>query len=390
MTALKKWHVSVVTIFFFMSIGLTALVTRMPEIKSSLGVNSSELGLLLLAGAVGSMSTLPISGKLISRFGTKPLITIAFTVASLSIIGLSIAAVSGSIVGFGIFLFTTFAGAALTDVSVNVDGTQVEQKLNKSVMPRMHAFFSLGAFSGAGLATLAMAIKMDLISQTVILMVISVAVPFVLWKYIPNHTGQELHHKDKTEVVKDTYSPWKNKLIPLLGLGILGMTLAEGATNDWLTLGFVEGLGQSTTNAGFAFAILQVGMVSSRFFGGALVDRIGRRRTLEILAVTGILGILLVILSQNIYLAWLGAAMWGAGVSMAFPLFLAAAGETEHSAKNVGAVATFGYAAFLIGPPLLGLLAENIGILNMFYTLVAFMALSFFFARATQNRKSVS
>ncbi len=387
MTALKKWHVSVIIVFFFMSIGLTALVTRMPEIKALLGVNSSQLGLLLLAGAVGSMATLPVSGKLISRFGTKPLITLAFTIACISIAGLSIAAINKSVPVFGVFLFTTFAGAALTDVSINVDGTQVEQKLNKSVMPRMHAFFSLGAFSGAGLATLAMAANIDLVTQTIILMSISVVVPFALWKWIPSHTGQELHHKDKTEVKKDPYSPWTNKLIPLLGLGILGMTLAEGATNDWLTLGFVEGLGQTSINAGFAFAILQVGMVGSRFFGGALVDKIGRRQTLEILAVTGILGILLVILSHNIYLAWLGAAMWGAGVSMAFPLFLAAAGDTEHAAKNVSAVATFGYAAFLIGPPLLGLLAQNIGILNMFYVLVAFMAMSFFFARATGSKR---
>jgi cyanate permease len=78
--------------------------------------------------------------------------------------------------------------------------------------------------------------------------------------------------------------------------------------------------------------------------------------------------------------------MWGAGVSMAFPLFLAAAGDTEHAAKNVSAVATFGYAAFLIGPPILGLLAQSIGILNMFYVLVGFLAMSFFFARATTKR----
>lgn len=387
MTELKKWHVSVVTIFYFMSIGLTALVTRMPEIKSFLHVNSSELGLILLAGAIGSMSTLPFSGKLISRFGTKPLIATAFSVASVSIIGLSIAAINGSVVFFAIFLFFTFAGAALTDVSVNVDGTQVEQQLQKSVMPRMHAFFSLGAFSGAGIATGAMALNIDLVTQTVVLMLISIAIPFVLWKMIPSHTGQELHHKDKTEVKKDSYTPWKNPIIPLLGLGILGMTLAEGATNDWLTLGFVEGLDQTTTNAGVAFVILQIGMVGSRFFGGAIVDKIGRRRTLEVLAIIGIVGLLLVILTHNIYLAWLGAAMWGAGVSMAFPLFLGAAGESKNAAKDVGAVATFGYAAFLIGPPILGLLAQSVGILNMFYVLVGFLAMSFFFARATAPKE---
>lgn len=373
-------------LFYFMSISMTALFTRMPEVKRLLEIDSAQLGLVLLAGAAGSMSTLLLSGKVIARFGTKPIISIAFSVAVLAMIGMAFGAINGSIPTVVVSLFITFAGAALTDVSINVDGTQVEQQLNKSVMPRMHAFFSLGAFTGAGLATAAMALNIDLATQTIILSGISLVVPFALWKLIPAHTGQELHHKEKTEVIKDTYSPWKNPIIPLLGLGILGMTLAEGATNDWLTLGFVEGLGQTTTNAGLAFVILQVGMVASRFFGGAIVDKIGRRRTLEILAVAGIIGLLLVILSNNIYLAWVGAALWGAGVSMAFPLFLGAAGEGQHSAKNVGAVATFGYTAFLVGPPILGLLAQNIGILNMFYVLVGCLAMSFFFARATEPK----
>ena len=386
MTPLKRWHIAVLAVFFSMSVSMTALYTRMPEIKQLLGEDSSQLGLILLAGAAGSMSTIPFSGKLVARFGTKPIIAIAFTTALTSLVGMAIAALNGSVLFVLIALFITFAGAALTDVSINVDGSQVEQQLKKSVLPRMHAFFSLGAFSGDGLATAAMALKIDLATQTAILSAITALVPFALWKFIPAHTGQDLHHKDKTEVQKDSYSPWKNPIIPLLGLGILGMTIAEGATNDWLTLGFVEGLGQTTTNAGFAFVILQVGMVGSRFFGGAIVDKIGRRRTLEILAIAGIVGLLLVVFSHNIFLAWLGAALWGAGVSMAFPLFLGAAGEGEHSAKNVGAVATFGYAAFLIGPPILGLVAQQIGILNMFLLLVGFLAMSFFFARATESK----
>lgn len=386
MTPLKRWHIAVLAVFFSMSVSMTALYTRMPEIKQLLGVDSSQLGLILLAGAAGSMSTIPFSGKLVARFGTKPIIAIAFTTALIALICMAIAALNGSVLFVLIALFITFAGAALTDVSINVDGSQVEQQLKKSVLPRMHAFFSLGAFSGAGLATAAMALKIDLATQTAILSAITALVPFALWKFIPAHTGQDLHHKDKTEVKKDSYSPWKNPIIPLLGLGILGMTIAEGATNDWLTLGFVEGLGQTTTNAGFAFVILQVGMVASRFFGGAIVDKIGRRRTLEILAIAGIVGLLLVVFSHNILLAWIGAALWGAGVSMAFPLFLGAAGEGKHSAKDVGAVATFGYAAFLIGPPILGLVAQQIGILNMFLLLVGFLAMSFFFARATEPK----
>lgn len=388
MTSTKRWYFAVLIVFFSMSVSMTALYTRMPEIKQLLGVDSSQLGLILLAGAAGSMSTIPFSGKLVARFGTKPIIAIAFTAALLALIGMSIAALNGSVLFVLISLFITFAGAALTDVSINVDGSQVEQQMKKSVLPRMHAFFSLGAFSGAGLATGAMALNIDIATQTAVLSLITAVVPFALWKFMPANTGQDLHHKEKTEIKRDAYSPWKNPIIPLLGLGILGMTIAEGATNDWLTLGFVEGLGQTTTNAGFAFVILQVGMVASRFFGGAFVDKIGRRKTLEVLAIAGIVGLLLVIFSHNIVLAWIGAALWGAGVSMAFPLFLGAAGEGKHSAKDVGAVATFGYAAFLIGPPILGLVAQNIGILNMFLILVGFLAMSFFFARATEPKSA--
>lgn len=387
MSSLKRWHIAVLTYFYFMSISMTAFFTRMPEVKALLDVNSSQLGLILLAGATGSMSTLLFSGKLVSRFGTKPVVTVGYTFASAAVIAMAISAVNHSVTAILISMFCAFAGWALADVSINVDGSQVEQKLNKSVMPRMHAFYSLGAFTGAGLGTLGVALNVDLVTQTLFLSIVQMTIPFILWRIVPSHTGQDLHHKEKTEKPADKYSPWKNPIIPLLGLGILGMTIAEGATNDWLVLGFKEGLNQTATNAGLAFVILQVGMVASRFFGGALVDKIGRRRTLEVLAISGAVGILLVILGGNIYLAFAGTVLWGAGVSMAFPLFLGAAGEGEHSAKNVGAVATFGYTAFLLGPPILGLLAQSIGILNMFYVLVGCLAMSFFFARATDRKK---
>lgn len=382
---LKRWHIAVVTLFYFMSISLTAFITRMPEIKSSLAVDSSQLGLVLLAGALGSMVTLSFSGKLIARFGTKPIATFGYVFASAAIASASVSVANHSVLAVIISFFCGFAGWALADVSINVDGSQVEQKLERSVMPRMHAFYSLGAFTGAGIATIAITLGIDLVTQTVVLSVIQMAVPLVLWKLIPSHTGQDSHHADKSQVKADKYSPWKNPIIPLLGLGILGMTLVEGASNDWLVLGFKEGLGQTAANAGLAYVILQVGMVGSRFFGGSLVDKIGRRRTLELLAISGILGILLVTLTGNILLQYAGTVLWGAGVSMAFPLFLGAAGEGKNSAKNVGAVAQFGYASFLVGPPLLGVLAQNIGIINMFYLLIAFLAVSFIFARATDR-----
>jgi MFS family permease len=127
-----------------------------------------------------------------------------------------------------------------------------------------------------------------------------------------------------------------------------------------------------------------IAMTIARFFGGNIVDRLGRHRALRIFAVAGVAGILLVVLSQNLVLAYIGSALWGIGVALGFPLFISAAGEGEDSARKVSFVTTAGYAAFLVGPPLLGFIGEAIGILQMFYLLALFMAAAAYFASATK------
>ena len=380
---LKRWHQAVNVVFYTMPIGLAALLTRMPEVKTLLNVNSSQLGLILLGGALGSMSTLFFAGKLISRYGTRNMLTLATWSFCVALISFAVSIANHSVLFTIIAAFVAFAGAGLADVSINLDGSQVEQQLKRTVMPRMHAFYSLGSFSGAAIGTLCVWLNVPLVTQTVVLTCIQFLIPIALWKILPGTTGKESKHEENKP--KESYSPWKNSVVYFLGIGILGMTLAEGATNDWLVLGFKEGLNQTAANAGLAYVILQVGMVSTRFFGGRVVDKIGRRRSLEILALAGIIGILLVTLSNNLVIAYAGTILWGAGVSMAFPLFLGAAGESSHPTKNVATVATFGYMSFLLGPPVLGLLAQTIGILNMFYVLLGFLAISAYFARATDR-----
>jgi fucose permease len=250
----------------------------------------------------------------------------------------------------------------------------------------MHAAYSLGSFVGAGLGTLSVTLNISLLMQIAAISFFAILIPFLTVKAIPNHTGQDLHHKDKTLEKTESINPLKNPTVILLGFGILGITLTEGAGNDWMALSFKEGIGTTATNAGLAFVIFQVGMTTTRFFGGRFVDKFGRRRMLEVLALGGVVGILLVILSHNVYLGWIGCALWGMGVALGFPLFLSAAGEGKNAAKQVSMVATFGYTAFLVGPPALGLLAETIGILNMLYVLVGGLAMAAFFARATSAK----
>jgi MFS family permease len=115
------------------------------------------------------------------------------------------------------------------------------------------------------------------------------------------------------------------------------------------------------------------------------VDRFGRVATLIVLAGTAAVGLLLFILAPSIPLMFAGAALWGAGVSLGFPLGMsAAADDPVHAAARVSAAATIGYVAFLAGPPLLGLISEHIGLLNTLYILVALIVASGFASPAAR------
>ena len=126
-------------------------------------------------------------------------------------------------------------------------------------------------------------------------------------------------------------------------------------------------------------------MTVVRIAGGPLVDRFGRVATLRVLAAAAAGGLLLFILAPSIPLVFLGAALWGAGVSLGFPLGMsAAADDPARAAARVSAAATIGYIAFLCGPPLLGFVSEHIGLLNTLYILVALIVASGFASGATR------
>jgi cyanate permease len=115
---------------------------------------------------------------------------------------------------------------------------------------------------------------------------------------------------------------------------------------------------------------------------------LGKALTLRITGALGVLGLVLLIARINIPLAWVGSFLWGVGVALAFPLFLSAAGEQPNPARKVATVSAFGYASFLVGPPLLGLVGQEIGVVNMYWIVLMFIVLSIVVAGAAGNTRA--
>lgn len=388
---LKRWHMSILLFFSVFAISSMSIMVRLPEVREMLGVSVSTLGVLLFMGAVGSITSLSLVGRYIARFGTKSTIIGGMIGFFISGFVLMLSAYLHSPVLFAIaaFFYGFCAGAA--DVGINVDGAEIEQRLGRSALPRMHAGYSIGAFLGASAGTAAIAVGLELFWQVLILASLSLIVPVIFSHLLPAKNGIDPHHLKGAPADSRPSKVYISAGIIALCIGIFGITIAEGAANDWLAIGLVDDYKVSNQLAGLAFAVFNLSMTIVRFFGGNLVDRFGRSRVLQVLAGFGIIGLLLIILSHNIVLAIVGAALWGAGVALGFPLFISAAAEAPGGARTVAFVTTSGYFAFLVGPPLLGFVAEAWNsMLSMYWLLAIGLIASLFAARATKGNASTT
>ena len=180
-------------------------------------------------------------------------------------------------------------------------------------------------------------------------------------------------------------SAWREPRTYTLGVIMLGMAFAEGSANDWLPSAVVFGHGAPEEAGPAVLAVFSVAMTAGRLLGGPVVDRFGRVWVLRILAVTAAAGLLLFIVAPFGPLVYIGAALWGLGASLGFPIGMsAAADDPAKAASRVAAAATIGYVAFLCGPPILGWIGDHIGLLNTLLIVVGLIVASGLFSGAAK------
>ncbi len=384
MSVNQRWYRAVLVLFAMLGLTNASLLARLPEVREAVNTTTAGVGFILFGFAIGSVAGLAVAGRIIERVGVKPIIVWGFVGAALAVIGQAASIGWGS--GVALFVFFVILGVvgAAADVAINVSGAALEQSMGKTVMPMLHAGWSAGTLTGVGIGAIGTTIGFSLVAQLVILAVATTGVAIVATRHVAESTQSESADQNGSPA-----GPlWKNPTILALGAGIFAITLAEGASNDWLVLALVDDYGESRTNGAIAYGVLMAAMIVTRVIGGKISDRLGRARALQLFAALGAIGIVTVILGTSFPVALIGSALWGAGVALGFPLFLSAAGEGENAARRVSFVAASGYMAFLAGPPVLGIIGQSIGLLTMFWILVVCTVTAAFFARAAGGRQS--
>ena len=385
---IKAWQTSIVMYFCVFGMGWASLMVRLPEVRNLVHVTTAELGIILFIGSIGAVISVTQAGRFISKFGTRTAIIAGVTIVTLGLLLETICIVNHLPIGYAIFALVAGLGMGIGDVGINVDGSAIETISGKTVLPKMHAAYSIGTFVGAGLGTLATTFNISLLAQMLVFTAINLSVPLFTAKNLPHGNGIEIKSELGDQNKQPRVAVWRSRTVIFLAIGILGVTVAEGASNDWLAIALVDDFKVSSTTAGLAFATLLAAMTTIRFFGGRIADRFGKGRTIQFLAIGGLVGLMLIVLPHNIYLAFVGSILWGCGVALGFPLFLSAAGEGENSARKVAFVASSGYLAFLVGPPLLGFLGQAWGVTNMFYVVALFLVTTIVFASGAGNKTS--
>jgi MFS family permease len=353
---------------------LASWIARLPTIKAMLHLSPGRLSILLLAISIGALIGLPIAGRLLHRFGPVKVVRIG---GALVVVGVVAAAVGvtahWSVFAIAPFLVFVGFGSGTWDVAQNLEGSVVEQAQGRSVMPWFHAFFSGGTVAAALIAVVLIKLHVSVLAHMIGVAIVSAAaLAWATVRFMTPPPSDEPAH-ERTPALRQ-WSAWLEPRTLLIGLMVLAAAFTEGVANDWMAVGFVDGHGVSVAGGVTASAVFLVFMTAGRILGTGLLDRFGRIPVLRVMFTCAFVGSMLVVFGTT-PMAYLGAAIWGLGASLGFPVGMSAASDDPaRAAVRLSVVATIGYAAFFLGPTIIGVLGDHVGVLRAL-TVVGVVAL---------------
>lgn len=357
----RRW--ALYALFLLPGLSMSAWVTRTPAVRDLLEASTAQMGLVLFGLSIGSMAGILSSGPLVMRWGTRPVVAGGSSLIVLAMPVIAVGTASGMplLTTLGLALFG--AGMGGGEVAMNVEGADVETQGGRPFLPALHGCFSLGTVIGAGLGILANATGFSVVTHLVLIAVLGAGLLLWAMRAIPSGTGLVTAAERAEAAASPGPALWKDTRLVLIGGIVLAMALAEGTANDWLPLIMVDGHGFGATMGSTVFALFAASMTIGRFCGGPIVARVGRARVLMVSALFAAVGLALISFVDSQPVAVAAVVLWGLGASLGFPLALSAAGDSgPNPAARVALASTIGYLAFLVGPPTLGLLGEEVGL----------------------------
>lgn len=387
----RAWYWAIFMSFGIQGIFFATWVSRTPEVQQLLSLNTGEMALFALVMALGSLAGLMLGNTAVPLFGARKSIVLSFILAAVILPLLGFAAVQHNLLLAIVcaFLYGIFMGAG--GIASNIEGATIDSKSTRSLLPSLHGAFSFGTLIGASLGTISIVLGIGVGVQFSAMAIISIAAAIIAALFIPRDSGLRQHADMSTTEIrtipskKERSAVWREPRTLRVALIGLSFTLAEGTAATWLPISLVDsGLTQAAAAA--CFTVFVAFMAVGRLGGGFVVDRYGRSRVLVVIAVLAASGIVIVMLTNVIHLPYLGAALWGLGCSLGFPLCISSITDDPRLAPpRVSMVYVSGNFGSLAIPPILGGIGQYLGLFAAFAIPVALIAAGISVNKATHR-----
>ena len=416
----RRWGIGILIIFTTVGFGFGNWLARLPGIRDHLDATTAEMSLLGLMVSSGSLLGLFFADRAISKLGHK-------RVVAWSMLGqVACMPIAAVLLWFGAdlpaFLALVLFGFSFSigDVAMNVNAAAAERAIGRPRMPLFYAGYTIGAVSAMGTGALAEVLRIPVpIHLAVVFAIIGVCSLSAL-RLIPRPEAETEEappgiaveapasaapvstHTGQLEVIGASgasstgaqpavpaparYSPWRDRRIVTIGFITLITGFADGAATNWMPLALTDHRGFENSAAALTLGVFFISMTAMRLAGSSLVERFGRVAVLR----TGITLIAAGIITMNLVpFAWASiaaAVLWGVGNALGFPIgFSAAADRPATAVRDVATVSIISFAAYLVGPVVIGFLGQQWGLLNAFLLILAGLAFSFFAAGAMRE-----
>jgi MFS family permease len=362
----KTHRLAVGALFFLLGLCFASWASRIPSVQQTMGISEAGLGGVLLAIPMGQLLSLPLAGWLVAKEGSRKVVLWGVVLYATALLGLgwasSLYQLLPCLVLFGI-------GGNLTNISVNTQAVGVERLYkHKPIMASFHGLWSLAGFVAAAVGSFMIG---HAVTPGVHFIFIAL---FILTGLVVSagYTVREDSNVDPNQPI--FVKPDKE----LLGLGAIAFCalICEGAMFDWSGVYFKKVIQADKDWVGAGYTAFMSTMALGRFGADWLAGRLGARRVIQFSGLLTATGLLIAVLLPTLPTALLGFLLVGFGTSAVVPLVYSAAGKSTHMSAGMAlaSVSTIGFFGFLLGPPVIGMVAGATS-LRVSFALIAFMGL---------------
>lgn len=357
--------------FFFLGFLFSSWASRIPDIKDRYDLNDAELGSLLFMLPLGALCSLPLSGWMIARAGSKNMSLATLLLYVMSLFAIPLVKTIGLL---SVVLFCFGFLGNLGNISLNAQGIAIQHHIQKSILSSLHAMWSVGAFTAAAFTDWMMEEERTMESQYMIILLVTATIILGLFAVLikdPAISGE----KQKVFAIP-------NRALLFLGLICFCVAMSEGAMADWSSLYYRQIINQPHVVSAMGYTAFALFMSIGRFLGDPLIERWGYKTVLKGNGMLIAVGMVLSLSTSIPSLVIIGFALVGLGVSSVFPVvyILATKEKSMMPSAALAAVSSVGFVGFLVGPPIIGFIAQLIGLRLALTVVVLLGALIFFMA----------